>query len=248
MVDDARDSAAGSGCTDMTPPRSAPNYYPTGLFMIDDEGEISTTDVKAKFVNGKPQASGGGLDRTGLLFGWLDWIPAGLDRNAGLHGIWSLELVIQIGTRGAGRTAPLHRGAKPSALHPSPPAGLETTGYRGQVCDAVFLRVGPLHPLHGQVCVRACMRACACVRACVCMRVCVCVCLCACVRACVYVSCVCVCVFVCVHVQVCGVVAHRLPCRTRNHRSRPPSLPFSRPPSLPSSRYSEANGLGFEKS
>jgi Psb28 protein len=27
-----------------------------GLFMIDDEGTLSTTDVKAKFVNGKPQA------------------------------------------------------------------------------------------------------------------------------------------------------------------------------------------------
>jgi photosystem II protein len=28
----------------------------TGLFMVDDEGELSTTDVKAKFINGKPQA------------------------------------------------------------------------------------------------------------------------------------------------------------------------------------------------
>jgi photosystem II protein len=28
----------------------------TGLFMIDDEGTLSTTDVKARFVNGKPQA------------------------------------------------------------------------------------------------------------------------------------------------------------------------------------------------
>jgi photosystem II protein len=28
----------------------------TGLFMIDDEGQLSTTDVKAKFINGKPQA------------------------------------------------------------------------------------------------------------------------------------------------------------------------------------------------
>ncbi|KAF6256741.1 photosystem II subunit 28 [Scenedesmus sp. NREL 46B-D3] len=28
----------------------------TGLFMIDDEGTLSTTDVKAKFINGKPQA------------------------------------------------------------------------------------------------------------------------------------------------------------------------------------------------
>jgi hypothetical protein len=27
-----------------------------GLFMIDDEGTLSTTDVKAKFINGKPQA------------------------------------------------------------------------------------------------------------------------------------------------------------------------------------------------
>lgn len=28
----------------------------TGMFMIDEEGEISTTDVNAKFANGKPQA------------------------------------------------------------------------------------------------------------------------------------------------------------------------------------------------
>ena len=26
----------------------------TGLFMVDDEGEFSTVDVQAKFVNGKP--------------------------------------------------------------------------------------------------------------------------------------------------------------------------------------------------
>src|SRR5690349_13121226 len=30
--------------------------YPPGLFMVDDEGTLSTTDVKARFVNGKPQA------------------------------------------------------------------------------------------------------------------------------------------------------------------------------------------------
>jgi photosystem II protein len=28
----------------------------TGMFMIDDEGEISTTAVNARFANGKPQA------------------------------------------------------------------------------------------------------------------------------------------------------------------------------------------------
>jgi photosystem II protein len=28
----------------------------TGMFMVDDEGELSTTDVNARFSNGKPQA------------------------------------------------------------------------------------------------------------------------------------------------------------------------------------------------
>jgi photosystem II protein len=28
----------------------------TGMFMVDEEGELSTTDVNAKFANGKPQA------------------------------------------------------------------------------------------------------------------------------------------------------------------------------------------------
>jgi photosystem II protein len=28
----------------------------TGLFMVDDEGEISTTDVNARFANGKPMS------------------------------------------------------------------------------------------------------------------------------------------------------------------------------------------------
>mmetsp|Transcript_8289 Transcript_8289/g.12704 ORF Transcript_8289/g.12704 Transcript_8289/m.12704 type:complete len:147 (-) Transcript_8289:99-539(-) len=28
----------------------------TGMFLVDDEGEMSTTDVNARFSNGKPQA------------------------------------------------------------------------------------------------------------------------------------------------------------------------------------------------
>ena len=28
----------------------------TGLYMVDEEGEIETADVQAKFVNGKPEA------------------------------------------------------------------------------------------------------------------------------------------------------------------------------------------------
>ena len=32
------------------------NQEITGMFMIDEEGEISTREVKGKFVNGKPEA------------------------------------------------------------------------------------------------------------------------------------------------------------------------------------------------
>jgi len=28
----------------------------TGMFLVDDEGEMQTTDVNARFVNGKPEA------------------------------------------------------------------------------------------------------------------------------------------------------------------------------------------------
>jgi hypothetical protein len=34
--------------------------------MIDDEGELSTTDVKAKFINGKPQVRRGGAVVAGV--------------------------------------------------------------------------------------------------------------------------------------------------------------------------------------
>jgi hypothetical protein len=47
-----------------TPPRPRPHAGElgdiTGLFLEDDEGIMSTTDVKAKFVNGKPQVRPGG--------------------------------------------------------------------------------------------------------------------------------------------------------------------------------------------
>ena len=49
------------GCT-CCPPEllsvaSSPSHCPllSGLFMDDDEGTLTTTDVKAKFINGKPQ-------------------------------------------------------------------------------------------------------------------------------------------------------------------------------------------------
>ena len=41
----------------------------TGLFLIDDEGEMSTSDVNANFINGKPQA----IDATLLLRSPAEW-------------------------------------------------------------------------------------------------------------------------------------------------------------------------------
>ena len=41
----------------------------TGMFMIDEEGEISTTDVNARFTNGKPQA----IESTYVMTSPADW-------------------------------------------------------------------------------------------------------------------------------------------------------------------------------
>jgi len=41
----------------------------TGMFMTDEEGEISTSDVNASFANGKPQA----ITSTYVMTSALDW-------------------------------------------------------------------------------------------------------------------------------------------------------------------------------
>ena len=41
----------------------------TGMFMIDDEGEISTTAVNARFANGKPQS----IECTYVMSSPQDW-------------------------------------------------------------------------------------------------------------------------------------------------------------------------------
>ena len=41
----------------------------TGMFMIDDEGEISTTDVNARFTNGKPQS----IESTYIMKSPAEW-------------------------------------------------------------------------------------------------------------------------------------------------------------------------------
>lgn len=57
----ARDGSSGVATFQFVSPNvfdasTAEKGEITGMFMIDDEGEISTTDVNAKFANGKPQA------------------------------------------------------------------------------------------------------------------------------------------------------------------------------------------------
>jgi photosystem II protein len=41
----------------------------TGMFMIDEEGELSTNDVNARFANGKPQA----IESTYVMTSPGDW-------------------------------------------------------------------------------------------------------------------------------------------------------------------------------
>lgn len=41
----------------------------TGMFMIDEEGEISTTDVNARFTNGKPQS----IESTYVMTSPAEW-------------------------------------------------------------------------------------------------------------------------------------------------------------------------------
>mmetsp|Transcript_9059 Transcript_9059/g.27081 ORF Transcript_9059/g.27081 Transcript_9059/m.27081 type:complete len:145 (-) Transcript_9059:281-715(-) len=57
----ARDGSSGTATFNFVNPNvfdasTAAQGDVTGMFMTDEEGEISTTDVNARFANGKPQA------------------------------------------------------------------------------------------------------------------------------------------------------------------------------------------------
>jgi photosystem II protein len=66
VVPDVKLTRARDGCSGVaTFQFKSPNVFDastssagevTGMFMIDDEGELSTNDVNARFSNGKPQA------------------------------------------------------------------------------------------------------------------------------------------------------------------------------------------------
>ena len=57
----ARDGSSGTATFRFKNPNvfdasTASRGEVTGMFLVDDEGEMSTTDVNANFVNGKPQS------------------------------------------------------------------------------------------------------------------------------------------------------------------------------------------------
>ncbi len=57
----------------------------TGMYLIDDEGEIVTREVKGKFVNGKPQA----LEATLIMNSLQEWerFMRFMERYAGEKGL-----------------------------------------------------------------------------------------------------------------------------------------------------------------
>jgi photosystem II 13kDa protein len=57
----------------------------TGLYMVDEEGEIVSREVKAKFVNGKPDA----LEAIYIMNTELEWdrFMRFMDRYAALNGL-----------------------------------------------------------------------------------------------------------------------------------------------------------------
>lgn len=55
----AKDGSSGTATFYFQNPKALSNEMTegiTGMYLIDDEGEISTREVKAKFVNGQPDA------------------------------------------------------------------------------------------------------------------------------------------------------------------------------------------------
>lgn len=64
---------------------SESNQEVTGMYMIDEEGDIVTREVKAKFVNGKPQA----LEAVLIMNSAQEWdrFMRFMERYAQEHGL-----------------------------------------------------------------------------------------------------------------------------------------------------------------
>jgi photosystem II protein len=70
----ARDGSSGTATFKFVNPNvfdasTASQGEITGMFLVDDEGEMSTTDVNANFVNGKPQ----GIESTLVMRSPDEW-------------------------------------------------------------------------------------------------------------------------------------------------------------------------------
>lgn len=57
----------------------------TGMYLVDEEGELVTREVKAKFINGKPEA----LEALYIIRSVADWerFKRFMDRYAEEHGL-----------------------------------------------------------------------------------------------------------------------------------------------------------------
>lgn len=94
--------------------------------MIDDEGTLSTTDVKAKFINGKPQA----IEAKYSMRSQFEW-----DRFIRFMDRW-----------GPARHPPTHSGAIAQHsntvkvyAHPTPPMHCESIRTPGTVKEYAYL-------------------------------------------------------------------------------------------------------------
>jgi photosystem II protein len=89
----ARDGSSGTAVFFFESPDifdAGPNDGPggdiTGLYLVDEEGTLSTVDVSAKFVNGKPK----GIEARYTMRSAFEWdrFMRFMERYAEDHGAW----------------------------------------------------------------------------------------------------------------------------------------------------------------
>jgi photosystem II protein len=84
----AREGTSGTATFYFENPRVLDNdsqQEVTGMYLIDEEGELSTQDVNAKFVNGKPEA----IEAKYLMKSQEEWdrFMRFMERYAEEHGL-----------------------------------------------------------------------------------------------------------------------------------------------------------------
>lgn len=84
----SRDGSNGTATFYFQNPKALSNSSTesiTGMYLIDEEGEISTREVKAKFINGQPEA----IEATYLIKSEEQWerFMRFMERYAEEHGL-----------------------------------------------------------------------------------------------------------------------------------------------------------------